>query len=353
VGLIGGSLAAAVRKFLPGWEVYAHDFDEILEKALEFKYIDVAVKHLEDLPGDLDILFLGAPITTNIKLLKKIAPLKKWKGLLITDMGSTKESIAQTADQLPENGWWFIGGHPMAGSERGGIDAANPLLFQNAVYVLTPCKTRNPSNEKMALLINLLYKVGARIIKISPGFHDRLVAHISHLPYVIAVSLINFIANEEKSELFYQLAAGGYRDLTRIAQSTHAVWNDIFKNNKKNITEAVDDFISYLNALKNFLEKEDFLYELQQAQKIRVKIPAGTKGFLNPLADIRVEVVDKPGVLADITSILANESINLKDIAILKVRENLAGVLQLSFEDKKTAHKATQLLQARGYKIFS
>lgn len=353
MGLIGGSLAAAVQRFLPEWEIYGNDSEKTLKKALELKYIDVAVKNLEDLPEDIDLLFLGAPITTNIELLKKIASLKKWNGLLITDMGSTKESIARMADQLPDNGWWFIGGHPMAGSEKGGINAANPFLFQNAVYVLTPCKTKKPSNEKMALLINLLYKVGARIIKISPELHDRLVAHISHLPYVIAVTLINFIANEEKSGLFYQLAAGGYRDLTRIAQSTHAVWIDIFKNNKKNIAEAVDEFITYLDALKKFLEKEDFLYELQQAQKIRTKIPAGTKGFLNPLADIRVEIVDKPGVLAHITSTLANESINLKDIAILKARENLGGVLQLSFEDKKTAYKASELLQTKGYKIFS
>ncbi|NIM11124.1 MAG: prephenate dehydrogenase/arogenate dehydrogenase family protein [Candidatus Aminicenantes bacterium] len=332
------------------------DFEDTLQRAAKLKYIDAAVPKLEELPEDVDILFLAAPIKTNIELLPKIVSLKKWKDLLITDMGSTKVSITRTADQLSvsaaDSNWSFIGGHPMAGSERGGIGQANPFLFQNAVYVLTPGKTRQPADEKMALLINLLYKVGARIIKISPEFHDRLVAHISHLPYVVAVSLINFIAQEEKSDIFYQLAAGGYRDLTRIAQSSYSVWSHIFQDNKQNIISAVDNLVRYFNSLKECLEKDNFKRELQRAQKTRVKMPAGTKGFINPLVDIRVEIEDKPGVLADITTTLANEAINIKDIAILKIRENLGGVLELSFEDQKTARKASELLKTRGYRIF-
>lgn len=356
VGLIGGSLAAAIRKFLPDIEVVGVDFEDTLQRAAKLKYIDAAVPKLEDLPEDIDILFLAAPIKTNIELLQKIVSLKKWKDLLITDMGSTKVSITRTAEQLSvpgtDNNWSFIGGHPMAGSERGGVGQANPFLFQNAVYVLTPGKTRHPTDEKMALLINLLYKVGARIIKISPEFHDRLVAHISHLPYVVAVSLINFIAQEEKSDIFYQLAAGGYRDLTRIAQSSYSVWSNIFQDNKQNIISAVDNLVRYFNSLKECLEKDNFKRELLRAQKTRVKMPAGTKGFINPLVDIRVEIEDKPGVLADITTTLANEAINIKDIAILKIRENLGGVLQLSFENQKTARKASERLKTRGYRIF-
>lgn len=345
-------MAAAVRKFLPEFRVYGVDFPEILEKAKKLKYIDEAVSKPEDLPADIDILFLGAPIKSNIQLLQQIVSLDKWKDLLVTDMGSTKASITNMADQLPGNNWSFIGGHPMAGSENAGIEAANPFLFQNAIYVLTPSKTRPPADEKMSMLINLLYKIGARIIKISPDFHDRLVAHISHLPYVVAVSLINFIGDNEKSEIFYQLAAGGFRDLTRIAQSSYDVWSNIFKDNKENILEAIDSLIKYFDFLKKCLEKDEFKKELHKAQRTRVKMPAGTKGFINPLVDIRVEIEDKPGVLADITSILAGEAINIKDIAILKIRENLGGVLQLQFEDKKTARKAAEFLHAKGYHTF-
>lgn len=345
-------MAAAVKKFTPEFRVYGVDSPEILEKAVKLEYIDDAAAKPEDLPGDLDVLFLGAPIKTNIQLLQQIVSLKKWKDLLITDVGSTKASITNMADQLPGNHWSFIGGHPMAGSEKAGIEAANPFLFQNAIYVLTPCKTRTPSDEKMSMLINLLYKIGARIIKISPGFHDRLVAHISHLPYVVGVSLINFIGNSEKSEIFYQLAAGGYRDLTRIAQSSYDVWSNIFNDNKQNILEAMDSLVKYFDFLKECLKKDEFKKELHKAQRVRVKMPAGTKGFINPLVDIRVEIEDKPGVLADITSILAGGAINIKDIAILKIRENLGGVLQLFFEDKKTARKASELLQSKGYHTF-
>ncbi|MCK5057240.1 MAG: prephenate dehydrogenase/arogenate dehydrogenase family protein [Candidatus Aminicenantes bacterium] len=350
--MIGGSMAAAVRRFLPGTEIYGIDNEETLKKAVDFGYIDVAVPNLEDLPEDIDILFLGAPIEINVELLEQVVTIKKWNDLLITDMGSTKGSITIRADQLQGKGWTFIGGHPMAGSEKGGIGAANPLLFQNAVYVLTPSKTKIPSDEKMALLINLLYKIGARVIKLSPGFHDKLVAHVSHLPYAVAVSLVNFIGKEEKSEIFYQLAAGGYRDLTRIAQGSYSVWSNIIRDNKSSIIEALDNLIKYLKTFKERLKQDDFKDELHNAQKTRLKMPAGTKGFINPLVDIRLELEDKPGMLADITSILAAENINIKDIAILKIRENLAGVLQLSFEDRKIAHKASELLNTRGYRTI-
>jgi len=353
IGLIGGSLAAALKRFQPGVKVIGVDFPETLEKALLLKYIDVAVERVEDLPEGIDILFLGAPLKTNIELLQQLAPLPKWKETLFTDVGSTKASISAAADLLPENNWFFIGGHPMAGSERGGIEAANPFLFQNAVYVLTPTKSKTPSDEKLTLLINLLYKVGARIIKIQPDFHDRLTAHISHLPYTVAVSLVNFLQGEEKSEIFYQLAAGGYRDLTRIAQSSYSVWGHIIQDNKANILEALDHLILYFNRFKSLLEKDDLKElkkEMQLAQNTRIKMPSGTKGFINPLVDIRVEIEDKPGVLSDITTIVAAEGINIKDIAILKIRENLGGVLQMSFEDKKTALKACEYLQVKGYK---
>ncbi len=204
----------------------------------------------------------------------------------------------------------------------------------------------------MSLLINVLYKIGARIIKITPQFHDRLVAHVSHLPYTVAVSLVNFLEGEEKSDIFYQLAAGGYRDLTRIAQSSFAVWSNIIQDNKENIIEAVDHLIQYFNRFKLLLEKDDLKElkkEMQRAQRTRVKMPSGTKGFINPLIDIRVEIEDKPGVLADITTIMANEGISIKDIAILKIRENLGGVLQMSFDTKKTAYKAVECHEAKGY----
>lgn len=341
-----------MKRFLPGIKIYGVDNDDTLKKAIDFGYLDVAVDKLIEIPEDIDIIFLGAPIDTNVKLLEEIIAAKEWNDVLVTDMGSTKRSITYKADQLTGKNWTFIGGHPMAGSEKGGIGAANPFLFQNAVYVLTPTKTKKPSNSKMSALINLLYRIGARIIKLSPEFHDKLVAHVSHLPYAVAVSLINFVGLEEKSEIFYQLAAGGYRDLTRIAQSSYSVWNNIIRDNKSCIIEAIDNLIKYLITFKDSLEKNDFKKELQKAQKTRIKMPAGTKGFINPLVDIRVEIVDKPGVLADITAILAAENISIKDIAILKIRENLGGVLQLSFDDRKTAHKASELLKPRGYRTI-
>lgn len=130
------------------------------------------------------------------------------------------------------------------------------------------------------------------------------------------------------------------------------MWSSIFKDNKQNIIEAVDSLTAYFVHLKERLQKDDFKDELTLARERRVKMPVGTKGFINPLVDIRVELVDRPGVLADITSAIASENINIKDIAILKIRENLGGVLQLSFGDRPTAGKAAESLRARGYHLF-
>lgn len=357
VGLMGGSLAAALKKFVPGAEVFGVDIPETLEKAGELGLIDRAVSEIAELPEDLDLLFLAAPILTNIRLLREVVAARTWNNLLITDMGSTKASIVREADTLGDAAegsgkWAFIGGHPMAGSERAGVGQANPFLFENAVYVLSTTENANPSQEQKSLLMGLLVRIGARIIDIPADFHDRLVAHVSHLPYIVAVSLVNFIGEDEENELFYQLAAGGYRDLTRIAQGSYSMWSNIFHDNKQNILKAVDNLTGYFTYLKSRLMEDNFKEELNLAQDRRVKMPVGTKGFINPLVDIRVELVDRPGVLADITSAVAAENINIKDIAILKIRENLGGVLQLSFGDRPTADKAAGVLRARGYRIF-
>ncbi len=353
LGLMGGSLAAALKRFTTEIIVYGYDFDDTMNQALELKIIDHKVDKLNDLPSDLEIAFLAAPISSNLDLLKQLAALDKWDNLLISDLGSTKQSIVEFADSLPGDNWSFIGGHPMVGSEKSGIDASTPYLFENAVYILSDSEKKTAADEKLSLLINILYKIGARIIKIPAAFHDKLAAHISHLPHLLAVSLVDFIGKQQKNDLFYQLAGGGFRDLTRVAGSSVDLWKDILGQNKENVCEVIDNFIGHLSEIKKNLENDTIEPVLLSANRKRNMIPSDTRGFINPLVDLRIEIEDKPGVLSDITSVLASAGVDIKDIAILKIRENLGGVLQLSFDKSKTARKAADLLQDKGYKTFS
>ncbi len=352
LGLMGGSLAAAFKKFLPELQVYGYDFDETADRALDLKFIDFKLEDFNELPDDLDIAFLAAPISVNLDLLKTLTAIKTWKHLLITDLGSTKKSVISTAESLAGPRWSFLGGHPMVGSEKTGIDAATPFLFENAVYILSESSERKVPDDSMSLFIRILYKIGARVIKIPAEFHDKIVAHISHLPHLLAVSLVDFIGKQEKSDLFFQLAGGGFRDLTRVAGSSVNLWKDILGQNKENISLVLEEFAKHLLSIKDKLNDNSVESVLRSANKKRTQIPSDTRGFINPLVDIRVEITDTPGVLSDVTSILASEGVDIKDISILKIRENLGGVLQLSFDRSKTASKALSLLAARGYKVF-
>jgi len=351
LGLMGASIAGAIQKFRSGEEIWGLDYKDVVKKAEDLGIIHHSCFQIQDFPQDLDILFLAAPISANREYLQKITERKDWQDLLITDLSSTKSGIIRAADSLEKGNWSFIGGHPMVGSEKQGIGAYNPFLYENAVYVLSETKKHFPSSEKFNQLIKLLYDIGARIIKLPPDLHDRLAAYVSHLPHVIASTLINYILGLDKEDLFFQLAAGGYRNLTRIADGDVGLWNDILTDNKEFLSEAVDSFIKALSDIRDQIVDGDAKEALLTAKKKRNTLSSDTRGFVNPLIDLRLEIEDKPGVLSDITYILFSEAINIKDISILKIRENLGGVLQLSFDSQKNKEKAAILLSSKGYRI--
>ncbi len=353
LGLMGGSLASSIKKFVTDSEIYGLDLPDIENIALDKGIIDFAVDNVEDFPEGLDILFLASPISVNLSYLDRISKIEKLKKTLVTDLGSTKVSFMEKAQKLVENGYNVLGGHPMVGSEKSGIEAINPYLYQNAVYILCLPDGFDIDSKNFKLFIDILYTIGARIIKLDAHKHDFIISRISHLPHIIAVSLINFIEKYPDSQSFYKFAGGGYRDLTRIANSSVSLWKDILLNNKGNVISSINDFIEYLYDIIDFLKDGKIEKELQKARRVRAELPADNKGFINPLSSIRVEIEDKVGVLSDITTILAGAGISIKDIAILKIRENLGGVLELSFDDFKTANKAKFLLNQKGYEIIT
>lgn len=349
VGLIGGSLGLSLKRFMSDLSIVGISQRDTISKALSMGVIDKGFSY-EEMSTALklaDLVFLCTPILKILDLLPEVAQYVK-PGAVVTDVGSTKGVIVSKALKVFSPDVRFIGGHPMTGSEKRGVTAADPFLFQNAIYVLTPTEG-TPASVSEALG-SLLSKIGAQVIVMEPRVHDEVAAAISHLPQMIAISLVNMVGSLNKSNPFFlRLAAGGFRDMTRIASSPYQVWQDICLTNNKNIISMIDHFISYLGKLKEIIDNEELAAWFDFASKTRATIPKDSKGFLRPLADILVVVEDKPGVIATISLVLAETGINISDIEVLKVREHEGGTLRLAFENRSVAQTALEILQSLGY----
>jgi len=349
VGLIGGSLSLAFKRKIPGITVTGVDRREVLDEALEAGVIDAAVPAGETPAAvrSADLIFLCTPIGEILRLIPEIAG-EVGPGAVVTDVGSTKRLIVETADRFFEGDRFFIGGHPMAGGEGRGIRWADAFLFENAVYVFTP--SRPLPSDVVKALGNTIEKIGAKILFLSPSMHDRVAAAVSHLPQMLAVTLMNMVAgHQEDSPFFLKLAAGGFRDMTRIASSPYDMWESIIETNRQEILAFMDEFIACLERMKRRLTDGELKKQFQESARHRLSIPKDTKGFLKPHHDLLVRVEDRPGVIASISGTLAGEGINIKDIEILKVREGDAGTLRLSFESPEARHRARASIEKIGF----
>jgi prephenate dehydrogenase len=206
--------------------------------------------------------------------LTQINPFLK-KGCLVTDTGSTKQQIVQKANKVLSEDVFFIGGHPMAGSEKYGIESADTYLFHNKTYILTPTHKNNlGALEKISLLIKM---IGAKKLILDPLEHDRIVSAVSHLPQIIAVSLINAIgklALRENNNNIFKAVGEGFKDMTRIASSSYKMWEDICDTNQENILEMIQEFKNYLEVMEDKLKNDpnSLKEEFQKASKLREKI---------------------------------------------------------------------------------
>ncbi|MCD6165655.1 prephenate dehydrogenase [bacterium] len=348
-GLIGGSFGLALKRKQVVTTVYGIDRPEVIQKALDIGAVDIGFDSakLATILPQAELVILATPISqilADIPLIAKIIS----PGTLVTDVGSTKRQIVETADHHFPTGRWFIGGHPMTGSEKRGIDAADPFLFENATYVLTPGKSSD--SPKVQKLANLLEYLGAKTVFLDPTTHDEIAAGVSHLPQFIAVALVNLIAEKNQENPYYlRLAAGGFRDITRIASSPYEIWHDICQTNAQKISQFIDRFINKLSQLKTLLETNQLNKQFDNAARNRLSIPRDTKGFLKPLFDLILAVEDKPGVIATISTTLAERNINIKDIEVLKVREGEGGTIRLALETEADRDLATALLQEKGF----
>ncbi|MBN2029898.1 prephenate dehydrogenase [bacterium] len=351
VGIIGGSLGLSLKRKEPGIRILGISRKQTLDKALALGAIDQGFERseLETCLPKADLVFICTPISIIIEMLPKIAYAIR-PGTLVTDVGSTKFEIVKRAKDCFKKDKYFLGGHPMAGNEGRGVEWADALLFENATYVLTPSQ-RIP-NEIMQYFVNLIERIGAKTITLDPQLHDQVAAAVSHLPQLLAVSLMNVITqfqNKKASSLFLKLAAGGFRDMTRIASSPYEIWRDIFQTNQQNVSHYIDTFIENLKEMKKKLVQENLSETFENAARNRLSIPHDTKGFLRPHFDLSVWVEDKPGVIAAISTTLAEKGINIKDIEVLKIREGDSGTIRLSLETEADRQTAQELLKQIGF----
>jgi len=354
VGLLGASIGAGLKKSGFAGKIFGISGKKNLDDAISIDAIDKGFSYEEffenkdSVLSDCDILFLCSPIIEIKKTIEKLSKLKLKNSMIITDVGSTKKEIFEAAVKfLPEN-VKFIAGHPMAGSEKSGANSADPFLFQNSIWVL---HSKNPQDTQNFGLFLEKY-LGCKTKNIDPETHDKIAAVISHVPHLIAVGLVNAaekVNKEVKGTL--DLAAGGFKSMTRIASSPYFMWSDIYKTNKKANLEFLDLFVKEIEQLKKSLSNEEIMLKEQfdTAAKTRAELSGNQKGFVNDLHRIIVIAEDKPGFLAKILTILADKNMNVNDIELLKVREGDAGSFMLAFATKNSAEKAVELIKSAGF----
>jgi len=274
IGLIGGSLGLALKENRPKFKIIGVDRKEVIKKALSRGAIDEGIVNPEEGIKEADVVILATPVKTILDLLPQINPFLK-KGCLVTDTGSTKQQIVKRANEVLSKDIHFIGGHPMAGSEKYGIDSSNSHLFQEKTYILTPTHKSNlAALEKIFLLIRM---VGAKTLILDPLDHDRIVGAVSHLPQIIALSLINTVdelALRENNNNYFKAVGEGFKDMTRITSSPYKIWEDICETNQQNILEMIQEFRNYLKVIEDKLKNNprSLKEEFQKAQMLRERL---------------------------------------------------------------------------------
>ncbi|MEN6390532.1 MAG: prephenate dehydrogenase [Syntrophomonas sp.] len=348
LGLIGGSLGLALRESPHVESITGFDQDEAAcDMAAAIGAVDKKAG-LREGAKDADVIIICTPLGVYNSVIEQIAPVLK-PGALLTDVGSTKVQVMELFASLP-SGIHAIGGHPMAGAETQGIAGADRYLFENAVYVLTA--EPDTPQEMVRILESILASTGARIKHMEAVRHDELVATVSHIPHLAAVALVELTQGRQEELM---LAAGGFRDTTRIASSNPDLWQDIAFSNREPIIRQLNVLGERLDELKKALEngdREDFKGQLEKAKSIRDSIPKLRKGLIPFCHDLVCIVPDRPGVIGQLGIILDQENINIVDIEILRAREGDGGTIRLGVASSEQAEEAVQALQARGIKAW-
>lgn len=352
LGLIGGSIAKAIKEKIPGSNIIAYDINaETLAIAKEEHIADIITTSIDEQFRACDYIFLCAPVRKNDDNLLAVKNILS-PTCLLTDVGSVKSDIHRAIKEAGLQSQ-FIGGHPMAGSERVGFLNSKAGLLENAYYILTP--TEEIPQERIHSYRQLVEILGAIPLVLSPEQHDYVTAAISHLPHVIAYSLVNLVKDSDSPEgIMKMIAAGGFKDITRIASSSPAMWQQICMTNTDNISRLLSDYIHSLSEIRNALDCKDAdtLYHFfDTAREYRDSFSNASSGPIKRSYTISIDIADEPGALASIVAILAANGISIKNIGISHNREYESGVLRIEFYKEDDIQKAKEILSKKIYSV--
>ncbi len=352
LGLIGGSIALKLKELYPSATIIATSHGpSTISNAYKMGIISNQTKlDIKDF-GDCDFIFLCAPVEKNIEYLEQLKEVIS-ANCIITDVGSTKTKIHKRVQELGLESN-FIGGHPMTGSEKTGIAYANPIFLENAYYIITPTEQTN----KAALddYIQMVSSFGSIPLVLDYIHHDRATAAISHLPHMIAFSLTNLIASiDDSNETMKTIAAGSFRDMTRVAASSPAMWESIAATNREQLLNLMDEYIRVFEDLKEHIQNYDNQYLIQyfeDAKNYRDSLNLPGKHVKRLVHEIYLDLNDEAGGIATIATIMAFKNISIKNIGIINNREFEEGVLRIEFYEEHAKEKALKLLKERNYVI--
>jgi prephenate dehydrogenase len=314
-GLIGGSIGLGLRR--RGWRVTGRDLDPVRQaRAVELGAVDDA-----GTDADALITFVATPAGS----VTEAAAAALEAGGVVTDVAGIKGPIVAKLDHP-----YFVGGHPMAGSEQEGVEGSDPEMFEGATWVLTPAANTDP--VAFATVRTAVSALGANVVELPAARHDDLVAMVSHVPHLTAATLMNLAADTAlEHATLLRLAAGGFRDMTRIAAGDPAIWPDICVQNRSGILDVLDRLLSALGEVRDVVASGDratMLGVLERARHARVNLPAGALSS-DTTSEVRVPVLDRPGVLAEVTTLFGEMGVNIYDLEIAHSAEGDRGVLVL------------------------
>ena len=354
LGLIGGSIAKAIRKYHPDYHILAYNRSkEALASAISTGIIDGVCEEMKDPRfGSCDYVFLCAPVEINLECLAYLKEIRQ-PGCIITDVGSVKGIIHQKVDELGMTDC-FIGGHPMAGSEKTGFDHSNERILENAYYILTP--GGEVGLEYISDFTELISSLGAIPMVLTAEEHDFITAGVSHLPHIIASALVNLVKTlDNDAEYMKTIAAGGFRDITRIASSSPVMWQQICMENHENISNVLDDYIRLLVQIRCFVDNKDSksIYQMfASSRDYRDSIDVVDNGPIRKAYVLYLDIADEAGGIATIATILAMDKISIKNIGIIHNREFEQGVLKIEFYEEDAMERAIALLKKRNYIVY-
>lgn len=353
LGLMGGSLAMALRHFVPSCQITGIERDPArLEEARRLGLADELRKDLGKLDAsEYDVVFLAVPVGAVGPLVGTLAAQAS-EGALVSDLGSVKGTVQRALPRELPAGFVFVGGHPMTGSHLEGLEGVDPHMFENAVYVLTPGAATPPAAVKA--LRSVLEGIGALVREMDPDVHDRAVATISHLPYLLACGLLEVLEarHGRQGGAASPLAAGGFHGATRVAACPPELFRDILVANREALGADVRELMRVLATYAQALDEprpDELLGRFRDAQALRRILPSLKRGLMPSLPEAIIKAKDVPGFIGQVAGKLGAEGINIRDLEVLHSREGEGGTLRVAFENTQDRARALEILGRAGF----